>query len=1686
MYHHHSQQQGPPQGFSNRPRPSHHQHPNQQQQPSRSADVLSQTLGFQFPRPTQLPDELESALAIRGSRDMDHRLLDHMNRSNQGSGPGMGQCSSESGGYSSSSIPLISDNQPGHQQGGDWSSYKHPSKLFTGPSHQAQRQPQNSYSGTGMQSWNTPVTDTPPQARGPHGGGTGSGGNSGGVDGQSLYTPESAGSILASFGLSNEDLEVLSHYPDDQLTPDTLPFILRDIQINKSNKNSAAPSSSSSNFPQSISRSIHNVPQSTSCSSPLERSHSPEVPSLLSVTQTAGKVIDYGHASRATDESSGRDTFKREPLSSERTVKMVYSPPPSPVPKHKAEVAERRMVRLEHTEPNKHGDLDYRRTSGDIHKSKRSPVREFPLSKPRRPDRDYRRDVPQRSTLSGTRSESSSLSRHPVSSSASKAQGSTKRLPTPTMISDFSAEPPKVYPHTCSLCHTQCDQAKDWIEHVNTVSHTAACRDLRNKYPDWKPNLKRRNTPDDSRTPWPAKGRSPSHSISRSLSWSPSPPPSKRRLGPHPHRPHESPYPPHHRLRHHHHGDHTHRSEPCPSDVHSPSRSHRGSSSSSSHQPERKAKESSGVSTSSSRSGLKRSHDDSSKSPVGSNSNSSSSATKPEQCPKAEPPQSSNKTPTKTGSSSSTKATKTAATTEPATFQTPKVQPSKKKKKAATPVSQAPVAASCQVSLTGIPKNASEQEVSDMVGAFGKFDNLVLTPGSEEEGEKDKVAEQKASLCMMKAEDAQALAQCTDLFIKDQQITASIITKPEGEKSLADTNKGKPSPQKSKSAADGRKQGNEADKKTGDEKGVVLIAAFPESGWSESDIIKLAQPFGTPSGIIIAEEIGKALVSLPTAEMAKEMVKVHSFIPAKIGDSELKITSLKSPISLRTPVALYNLLNRPLDPLEASAAAGWSSLLVISNVPDTPSGPTEVQKLVKRFGTVKNTLVLNNNTIICEMETAALALAVHKRFQKFPCIVQNSPLTFTRKADPKPTTQGKVIAAYVDSPKAPPANGKDSQETSLTAEEDLEPQDEGESVSEGKESDENNGEKAEEDEQTGEGKAGEDESEENNEVQQHEAAEEASDSAQANEPEADTDASKAETAAVKTAVKQPANNKTVPPAQGENAKSPEPEETKTCDDGETSAAKCADSTLPKVTQEMVDALREECRIRTTSRPNQTASTPDGKKEELKKENTGEEKEEGKEAQEGKKELAKKDEEEKKKQERKEREARKEKEVRERERKEKERRERERREREERVRRDRERREEERRERERRERRRTHREGSAGSRSSGRSEGSKRSSRKDGHGRSTTDAKDKKVEEEEEVDEFPFDFGDFVTVDEVGDVADLPSSPPPSVDTDMKEELKGAAEPPAVDEDSPVSVQEDTHMATTAPTIVATACSEPPPVTEQSEVLDSQFEVLDSQFEVLDSHSEVLDSHSDVQDSQPEVLESQSSPGSSFAALEASASLTLTSTPITTNPQATRSVEQTDSEPDATPSADTTATLALDSTPVAECLPTSAPADPEKPPEADPVSDAAPSSSTESPAKADMQEGNKETGRLDCSQEEEPTSVASEKLEEVKPTQDESKEKGTVEGQESEDESGKKQQIQTPTENESLLPFNPDNPVGMEFLVPKTGFFCKVCNRFFTGLQAAQISHCKSLKHYENLQKYLKTRKTANTTVNESS
>uniref|UniRef100_A0A8C6UPF0 Matrin-type domain-containing protein n=1 Tax=Neogobius melanostomus TaxID=47308 RepID=A0A8C6UPF0_9GOBI len=46
------------------------------------------------------------------------------------------------------------------------------------------------------------------------------------------------------------------------------------------------------------------------------------------------------------------------------------------------------------------------------------------------------------------------------------------------------------------------------------------------------------------------------------------------------------------------------------------------------------------------------------------------------------------------------------------------------------------------------------------------------------------------------------------------------------------------------------------------------------------------------------------------------------------------------------------------------------------------------------------------------------------------------------------------------------------------------------------------------------------------------------------------------------------------------------------------------------------------------------------------------------------------------------------------------------------------------------------------------------------------------------------------------------------------------------------------------------------------------------------------------------------------------------------------------------------------------------------------------------------------------------------------------------------------------------------PLGVEFIVPQSGFYCKLCGLFYSSEETAKATHCRSVVHYRNLQKYL--------------
>uniref|UniRef100_A0A3P8VX67 Matrin-type domain-containing protein n=3 Tax=Cynoglossus semilaevis TaxID=244447 RepID=A0A3P8VX67_CYNSE len=69
--------------------------------------------------------------------------------------------------------------------------------------------------------------------------------------------------------------------------------------------------------------------------------------------------------------------------------------------------------------------------------------------------------------------------------------------------------------------------------------------------------------------------------------------------------------------------------------------------------------------------------------------------------------------------------------------------------------------------------------------------------------------------------------------------------------------------------------------------------------------------------------------------------------------------------------------------------------------------------------------------------------------------------------------------------------------------------------------------------------------------------------------------------------------------------------------------------------------------------------------------------------------------------------------------------------------------------------------------------------------------------------------------------------------------------------------------------------------------------------------------------------------------------------------------------------------------------------------------------------------------------------------------------------------GKKEMMATsPAREQDKAVSEHSIPLGVEFIVPRTGFFCKLCGLFYTSEENAKTTHCRSAVHYKNLQKYL--------------
>uniref|UniRef100_A0A8D0ZDL6 Zinc finger protein 638 n=2 Tax=Sus scrofa TaxID=9823 RepID=A0A8D0ZDL6_PIG len=336
---------------------------------------------------------------------------------------------------------------------------------------------------------------------------------------QSRYTKESASSILASFGLSNEDLEELSRYPDEQLTPENMPLILRDIRMRK------------------MGRRLPNLPS---------QSRNKET---LGSEAVSSNVIDYGHASKygytedplevriydpeiPTDEVKNEfrsqpsisasvptpnvicnsmfpieDVFRQMDFPSESSSNQSFFPVESGTKMSGLHISGGQSV----LEPVKPVSQSISQTVNQTMNQSLIPpsMNQQPFSSELISAVSQQERIPHEPVINssnvhgsgGGKKSYQSEADIPIQSPFGIVKASwlpkfshadaqkMKRLPTPSMMNDYYAASPRIFPHLCSLCNVECSHLKDWIQHQNTSTHIESCRQLRQQYPDWNPEI---------------------------------------------------------------------------------------------------------------------------------------------------------------------------------------------------------------------------------------------------------------------------------------------------------------------------------------------------------------------------------------------------------------------------------------------------------------------------------------------------------------------------------------------------------------------------------------------------------------------------------------------------------------------------------------------------------------------------------------------------------------------------------------------------------------------------------------------------------------------------------------------------------------------------------------------------------------------------------------------------------------------------------------------------------------------------------------------------------------------------------------------------------------------------------------------------------------------------------------------
>ncbi|XP_061541144.1 uncharacterized protein LOC133407362 isoform X1 [Phycodurus eques] len=309
-----------------------------------------------------------------------------------------------------------------------------------------------------------PVSDTDLRpGLGPRGlserrGFNGSGSVSGMSSSPALSSPLGSGatdnalSILSSCGLEPADLALLAKLPEDALTEESLPHLVRQI---KSNRGALKPPSS----PKPPAGRRHQYP-GRSVQYPLDHIKPTPLPAEQAHDRKDRWQNSRSFASVSQTRASGRDP----PSQSSSSRYSVYAGPAF-------SGQDRRPGRAAATIPSL-------------------------FSPPGPADRSFAAPAESRRRSESERGQSDP----PAGQTLGQPAGAT--VPSEQEAHDFHGTEPRTYPASCSLCNACVISAKNWTEHINSARHADGQLGLLQRFPAWdcrKESLNRTNRQSEKR-----------------------------------------------------------------------------------------------------------------------------------------------------------------------------------------------------------------------------------------------------------------------------------------------------------------------------------------------------------------------------------------------------------------------------------------------------------------------------------------------------------------------------------------------------------------------------------------------------------------------------------------------------------------------------------------------------------------------------------------------------------------------------------------------------------------------------------------------------------------------------------------------------------------------------------------------------------------------------------------------------------------------------------------------------------------------------------------------------------------------------------------------------------------------------------------------------------------------------------